>query len=63
MYAVEADTSGPWDPTAMLCAAACHSTVGRTIFEPLAMVDEDGEVVPYLLETIDPERRLPRSSP
>ena len=54
VYAVEADTNGPWDPTKMLCAAACHSTVGRTIFEPLAMIDEDGEVVPYLLETITP---------
>ncbi|MET0903944.1 MAG: ABC transporter substrate-binding protein, partial [Acidimicrobiales bacterium] len=54
VYAVEADTSQPWDPTAMLCAAACHSTVGRTIFEPLAMVGDDGEVVPYLLETITP---------
>ena len=54
MYAVEGDTNSPWDPTAMLCAAACHSTVGRTIFEPLAMVGEDGEVVPYLLESITP---------
>jgi peptide/nickel transport system substrate-binding protein len=54
VYAVEADTSGPWDPTKMLCAAACHSTVGRTIFEPLAMVGEDGKVVPYLLESITP---------
>jgi peptide/nickel transport system substrate-binding protein len=53
VYAVEADTSAPWDPTAMLCAAPCHSTVGRTIFEPLAMIDEDGKVAPYLLESID----------
>jgi ABC-type transport system substrate-binding protein len=37
----------------MLCAAACHSTVGRTVFEPLAMVGEDGKVVPYLLESIN----------
>lgn len=54
VYAVEADTAQPWDPTAMLCAAACHSTVGRTVFEPLAMVGEDGKVVPYLLESINP---------
>jgi peptide/nickel transport system substrate-binding protein len=54
VYAVEGDTALPWDPTAMLCAAACHSTVGRTIFEPLAMIDSDGAVVPYLLESITP---------
>ena len=52
VYAVEADTSLPWDPTRMLCAAACHSTVGRTIFEPLVLVGEDGEIVPYLLDSI-----------
>jgi ABC-type transport system substrate-binding protein len=54
VYAVEADTAAPWDPTSMLCAAACHSTVGRTVFEPLAMIGEDGKVVPYLLESITP---------
>ena len=38
----------------MLCAAACHSTVGRTIFESLAVLGDDGEVYPYLLESFEP---------
>ena len=53
-YAVEADTLNGWLPSAMLCAAACHSTVGRTIFEPLTVVADDGEVYPYLLESVEP---------
>ena len=38
----------------MVCAAACHSTVGRTIYEPLAMLGTDGQAHPYLLESITP---------
>jgi peptide/nickel transport system substrate-binding protein len=53
-YAVEADTASPWLPSGMLCAAACHSTVGRSIFEPLAVLGDDGNVYPYLLESIEP---------
>jgi peptide/nickel transport system substrate-binding protein len=52
-YAVEADTASPWLPSTMLCAAACHSTVGRTIFEPLVVLGEDGEPYPYLLESFE----------
>jgi peptide/nickel transport system substrate-binding protein len=51
-YSVEADTSSPWLPSTMVCAAACHSTVGRTIYEPLAMLGTDGKAHPYLLESI-----------
>ena len=51
VYAVEADTQNPWLPSAMVCAAACHSTVGRTIYEPLVMLGSDGEPYPYLLES------------
>ena len=53
-YAVEADTSSPWLPSAMLCAAACHSTVGRNIFEPLVVLGDDGQPHPYLLESFTP---------
>ena len=53
VYAVEADTAAPWLPSAMICAAACHSTVGRTIFEPLVMLGNDGQPYPYLLESFD----------
>jgi peptide/nickel transport system substrate-binding protein len=53
-YAVEADTSNPWLPSTMLCAAACHSTVGRTIFEPLVVLGDDGEPHPYLLDSFTP---------
>ena len=38
----------------MLCAAACYSTVGRTVYEPLTIVGNDGEAYPYLLESITP---------
>lgn len=51
IYAVEADTANPWLPDGMICAAACHSTVGRTIFEPLVMLGSDGAPHPYLLES------------
>ena len=54
VYAVEADTSSPWTPQAMVCAAACYSTVGRTVYEPLVLIGDDGEVYPYLLESITP---------
>jgi peptide/nickel transport system substrate-binding protein len=54
VYAVEADTSSPWMPDSMLCAAACYSTVGRTVFEPLTIAGTDGESYPYLLESIEP---------
>ncbi len=54
IYSVEADTQNPWLPSAMVCAAACHSTVGRTIYEPLAMLGDDGQAYPYLLESITP---------
>ena len=54
IYAVEADTASPWLPSAMICAAACHSTIGRTIFEPLMVVADDGNTYPYLLESATP---------
>ena len=54
VYAVEADTSAPWTPQAMVCAAACYSTVGRTVYEPLVLIGDDGDVYPYLLESITP---------
>jgi peptide/nickel transport system substrate-binding protein len=53
-YAVEADTASPWTPQAMVCAAACYSTVGRTVYEPLTLVGDDGQVYPYLLESLTP---------
>jgi peptide/nickel transport system substrate-binding protein len=54
VYAVEADTAAPWLPSSMVCAAACHSTVGRTVFEPLVVLADDGNYYPYLLESIEP---------
>jgi peptide/nickel transport system substrate-binding protein len=51
VYAVESDTSQPWLPDQMLCAAACYSTVGRTVYEPLTIGGTDGEPHPYLLES------------
>jgi peptide/nickel transport system substrate-binding protein len=53
-YAVEADTASPWLPSAMVCAAACHSTVGRTVFEPLVELGDDGKTYPYLAQSVTP---------
>ena len=57
-YAVEGDTAGPWLPSTMLCAASCHSTVGRTVFEPLVVLADDGELLPVPARGDHAERRL-----
>jgi ABC-type transport system substrate-binding protein len=50
---IEADTGSPWVPSKFTCAASCYVTIG-SVFDTLAAVTEDGEVVPYLAESITP---------
>ena len=50
---IEADTGSPWVPSKFTCAASCYVTIG-SVFDTLAAVTEDGEVVPYLAESIMP---------
>jgi peptide/nickel transport system substrate-binding protein len=51
VVAVEAETSSPWTPANMQCDSSCQVRV-RTVFEPLAAVDQSGQWRPYLAKTI-----------
>jgi len=48
---LEAESTG-WNPTADAWSNAGHN-VARAIFDPLAVFDGDGRVVPYLAESIE----------
>ena len=52
VYAVESDTSSPWTPQAAVCAISCH-VVMRSVFDPLTVVNADGEIEPFLAESFD----------
>ena len=52
IYGIEADTANPWMPSQAACATSC-SQVFRAVFDPIAEVDEAGDVRPVLAETID----------
>ena len=53
IYGLEADTSTPWTPQNSVCAISCHMVM-RTVYDTLTMYGEDGEVRPYLAESIEP---------
>lgn len=53
VYGIEADTSTPWTPSKELCAISCHM-VNRSVYDPLALYGQDGQVVPNLAESIEP---------
>jgi peptide/nickel transport system substrate-binding protein len=50
---IEADTGSPWTPAKMLCAVSCYQTVG-SVYDPLVLVNADGQPVPYLAESVEP---------
>ena len=50
---IEADTGSPWEPSKALLAISGH-TVIRSIFDSLTIVTDDGKVVPYLAESVEP---------
>ncbi len=50
---VEADTSSPWTPSAMVCAISCHM-VARTVYDTLMIPGSDNLPQPYLAESVTP---------
>jgi len=53
VYGLEADTSTPWTPAKSVCAISCHMVM-RAVYDPMTVYNPEGEVVPYLLESIEP---------
>ncbi len=58
-YGVEAETNAGWDLSRSSCPRSCLQ-VARTFFDPLAVVNADGEIEGYLLESFefDSERSM-----
>lgn len=52
-YGLEADTSTPWTPQNSVCAISCHMIM-RTVYDTLTTYGEDGEIKPYLAESVTP---------
>jgi peptide/nickel transport system substrate-binding protein len=50
---IEADTGSPWEPSKALLAISGH-TVIRSIYDSLTIVTDEGTVVPYLAESVEP---------
>jgi peptide/nickel transport system substrate-binding protein len=53
VFARGAETASPWTPAEMVCELACHQ-VARSVYDTLALVDEEGVPQPFLLESITP---------
>ncbi len=49
----EAEVGSPWTPAAVQCDSFCHMRI-RTVIEPLATIDQDLQVQPFLAESITP---------
>jgi peptide/nickel transport system substrate-binding protein len=52
VYATDSDVDG-WNPTSSAWAPRAH-TVARAIFDPITIIDENGDWAPYLVESIVP---------
>ncbi len=52
IYGLEADTSTPWTPAKSVCAISCHMVM-RSVYDPLTLYGEDGEIHPNLLESFE----------
>ena len=53
VYGLEADTANPWAHYASSCAISCRMVL-RTITDALFVTNQDGQIVPYLAETVEP---------
>ena len=53
VYGLEADTATPWTPANSVCAISCHMVM-RSVYDPLTLYAEGGEVNPNLLESFEP---------
>jgi peptide/nickel transport system substrate-binding protein len=52
VYGLEADTTTPWTPAKSVCAISCHMVM-RSVYDPLTLYGEGGEVQPNLLESFE----------
>lgn len=52
VMAVEAETANPWLPGVMNCDVSC-STRARTFYDPLVVVDDELNLRPFLLESVE----------
>ena len=53
VYGIEADSANPWTHYATSCAISCRM-IFRVITDGLFVTDENGEIQPYLAETVEP---------
>jgi peptide/nickel transport system substrate-binding protein len=53
VYGIEADSANPWTHYATSCAISCRMIL-RTITDGLFITDDNGEIQPYLVETVEP---------
>jgi peptide/nickel transport system substrate-binding protein len=52
VFAGEAEVANPWTPAAMQCDSYCQQRA-RTFYDPLAVIDDQLEVQPFLAESIE----------
>jgi peptide/nickel transport system substrate-binding protein len=53
VYGLEADSANPWAPYRTSCAISCY-VVLQSVSDPLFFANDDGEVVPVLASSIEP---------
>jgi peptide/nickel transport system substrate-binding protein len=53
VYGMEADSANPWAPYRTSCAISCY-VVLQSVSDPLFFADDDGEVVPMVAESAEP---------
>jgi peptide/nickel transport system substrate-binding protein len=53
VYGVEADSANPWVHYATSCAISCRM-IFRAISDPLFITKDDGTIVPYLVDSVQP---------
>jgi peptide/nickel transport system substrate-binding protein len=52
VYGIEADSANPWTHYGTSCAISCRM-IFRAITEPLFIENEDADIVPYLVDTVE----------
>ena len=57
VYGIEADSANPWTHYGTSCAISCRMILSA-ISDPLFMTDGDGELQPYLVESVEPNDDL-----
>ncbi|MFV0257523.1 MAG: ABC transporter substrate-binding protein [Acidimicrobiales bacterium] len=52
VYGIEADSANPWTTYGTSCAISCNMILA-VVGDPLFITQDDGEVVPYLVESVE----------